>query len=155
MKTNFSKLPNNENTADFSKKLYDMNRLSMCTQDSLHSKKSKMPPPESTLQEGINNSNINRQNFDGQSKIGHLKNLQNHSFKENRHSLGATTQSIASTKDTLSRSVSHYVCDGHQFPIEKSNQNLKFLDEKTTAFEKRGSIVQLPLPPTDHKKDLE
>lgn len=141
MKTNFAKHPKNENTADFSKKLYDMNRLSMCTQDSLHSKKSKMPPPDSTLQEGINNSNINRQNFDGQSKIGHLKNLQSHSFKENRHSLGATTQSIVSTKDTLSRSISHYVGDGQQFAVQNSNQNSKFFDENTTAFEKCGSIV--------------
>lgn len=97
-----------------SKKLYEINRLSMCTQDSFQSKKSKMLPPSSvdqTLQEGINNSNINRQNFDGQTKIGNqLKNLQSHSFKENRLSL-ATQNSIASTKDTLSRTISHFMND--------------------------------------------
>ena len=74
------------------KKLYDNNRLSMYTQDSFQSKNSKMLPPslyDQTLQEGINNSNINRQNFDGQTKMGNYllnnsKNLQSNSFKENR-----------------------------------------------------------------------
>lgn len=157
MKTNLAKLSKNENTADFGKKLYDLNRLSMCTQDTQISKKTKVLPPtllDSTLQDGINSSNINRQNFDGQSKFGnHVKALHANSFKENRHSLGATSHSIASTQNTLSRAVSQFTADGRP--------NLKLLDQSNlTAFDKIGSchqpqIVQLPLPATDHKKEQE